>query len=136
MLKKKTLNPLYLFIKCLLLYSRILTAEDLAETGSRGGLDVAAAAQPGDGAKRLLNYEDDSNSSYDERHNGDGDTSLCNTEVFTFNLNRMKVSTPTKPTGATAAEVPKETCQQLFTEKSETANKMLSTILEETKSYG
>lgn len=110
-----------------------MTAEDLAETGSRGGHDIAAAAQPGDGAKRLLNYEDDSSSSFDERRNGEGDTSVCNTEVFTFNLNMMKVSTPTKPI-SDAAEVPKQTCQQLFTEKCETADK-LSTILEETKSY-
>lgn len=108
----------------------------MAETGSRGGLDVAAAAQPGDGAKRLLNYEDDSSSSFNERHNNcEGDTSMCNTEVFAFNLNMMKVSTPTKMNGA-VAEISKQACQQLFTEKSETANKMLSTILEETKSYG
>lgn len=126
-----------------LLYCRTLTAEDLAETGSRGGLDVAAAAQPGDGAKRLLNYEDDSNSSFDERRNnsgGDADPLFCNSELFAFNLNIDKVSTPTKSIGVIgdvgAADVPKQTCQQLFAEKSETANKMLSTILEETKSYG
>lgn len=40
---------------------RTLTAEDLAETGSRGGLDTAATAQPSDGAKRLI--EEESNSS-------------------------------------------------------------------------
>lgn len=94
---------------------------------------MAAAAQPGDGAKRLLNYEDDSSSSFDDqRLNGEPDASICNTEMFSFNLNMMKVSTPTKPIGTTA-EIPKQTCQQLFTEKTETK---LSTILEETKSYG
>lgn len=57
---------------------KILNDDELAETGSRGGLDHAAAAQPTDGAKRV--FEED-------------DVDLAaNTEVF--NLNAMHVSTP------------------------------------------
>lgn len=113
----------------------------MAETGSRGGLDVAAAAQPGDGAKRLLNFEDDSSSSFDERmqgNRGDEDSSTWTTDTFNFNLNAMKVSsTPKKNVGA-VVEIRKETNQQqsAIGKEAEVANKMLSTILEETKSYG
>lgn len=115
---------------------RTLTAEDLAETGSRGGLDVAAAAQPGDGAKRLANFEDENSSSFDERMQQDSNDSIgCNTEMFNFNLNAMKVSTPKKVDGI-AVEAPKGACQQLFTGKTSDDGNKLSTILEETKSYG
>lgn len=56
--------------------------------------------------------------------------------MFNFNLNAMKVSTPQKPVEVSvSADSPKEMCKQLFAENANNANKTLSVILEETKSY-
>lgn len=107
---------------------KVLNADDLAETGSRGGLDIAAAAQPGDGGAIFGDDGYGVQSSLDVS---------CNTQIFNFDLNAMKVSTPQKVPMSAIVEMavegalPKEGCkQQLF--RAET----LSTILEETKSYG
>ncbi|RZC42274.1 mitotic checkpoint serine/threonine-protein kinase BUB1 beta [Asbolus verrucosus] len=117
-----------------------LNAEELAETGSRGGMDIAAAA-PVDSAKRLPIYDDDSSSSFDKivEPVNFGDLS-CNTQMFVFNLNAMKVSTPQSKQGFTVncdGDTLKNTRKQLFAEtlKGERADKALSVIIEE-KSYG
>lgn len=112
---------------------KVLNADELAETGSRGGLDVAAAAQPGDGAI----FQNECTMPYEDFGGGMASNNLdvsCNTQIFNFDLNAMKVSTPQKPVGTVAeGAVGKEGCkQQLFRVATET----LSTILEETKSYG
>lgn len=45
----------------------VIGTAELAETGSRGGLDVAAAAQPSDAKQPpFIIFEDDSNSTYAE----------------------------------------------------------------------
>ncbi|KAF5286805.1 hypothetical protein FQR65_LT12426 [Abscondita terminalis] len=109
---------------------KVLSDEDLAETGSRGGHDIAAAAQPREEAKRIAIFEDESNSSHAELN------STCNTQVFNFNLNAMKVSTPQSKhvnvsNAAASNEIP---CKQLF---SGDVDKRMSIIVEETsKSYG
>lgn len=110
-----------------------LNAEDLAETGSRGGMDVAAAA-PVDSAKRLAVFDDDISSSYDKYNEpvNFGDLT-CNTQTFGFNLSVMKVSTPQKPNSTLGCS--KETRKQLFIDEDKT-DKVLSTIFEETKSSG
>lgn len=114
---------------------QVLSDEDLAETGSRGGHDIAAAAQPGEEAKRILIFEDESNSSVAEMIPSDLNLT-CNTQVFNFNLNAMKVSTPQSKlvqisNAGASSEVP---CKQLF---SEDVAKRMSTIVEESsKCYG
>lgn len=117
-----------------------LNADDLAETGSRGGMDVAAAPTV-DSDKRLPIYDDDSGS-FDRVTDAVnyGDLS-CNTQMFNFNLNAMKVSTPQNKLMAFANEsdsAAKIARKQLFSEtkNEKTDTKALSTILEETKSYG
>ncbi|XP_044268700.1 mitotic checkpoint serine/threonine-protein kinase BUB1 beta-like isoform X2 [Tribolium madens] len=121
-----------------------LNAEELAETGSRGGMDVAAAA-PVDSAKRLPLYDDDSSSSYDKiPETADFNDLTCNTQMFGFNLNVMQVSTPQNKQQYPAnseANAAKLTPKQLFAEQTlkndgEKYEKNLSTIFEETKSYG
>ncbi|EFA04692.2 mitotic checkpoint serine/threonine-protein kinase BUB1 beta [Tribolium castaneum] len=121
-----------------------LNAEELAETGSRGGMDVAAAA-PVDSAKRLPLYDDDSSSSFDNITESVNFNDLtCNTQMFGFNLNVMQVSTPQskQPFGANIeANAAKLTPKQLFAEQTlkgegDKVEKNLSTIFEETKSYG
>lgn len=110
-----------------------LNAEDLAETGSRGGMDVAAAA-PVDSAKRLAVFDDDSSSSYDKFTEPVNFCDVtCNTQTFGFNLNAMKVSTPQKSDFTLGSH--KETRKQLFIDGDKT-DKVLSTIFEETKNSG
>jgi hypothetical protein len=120
-----------------------LNAEELAETGSRGGMDVAAAA-PVDSAKRLPIYDDDSSSSFDKFTEpvNFGDLS-CNTQMFGFNLNVMQVSTPQNKQefvvscdGDSANAVRKQLFSGAPKTEEENYDKVLSTILEETKSYG
>lgn len=108
---------------------KVISADDLAETGSRGGLD--AVAQPSDGAKRLPIFEDDDDDDDEEEGEGDAFNASCNTQMFNFNLNAMKVSTPQKQT--VAVGVKEQQQQQARFGKEE---KSLSTILEESKSYG
>lgn len=126
---------------------KVLSDAELAETGSRGGHDIAAAAQPSDGAKRTEIFEDDSSSSFTEAGvplsaRFPELNATCNTQVFNFNLNAMKVSTPQSKQiqqedgfsgnddGLAAAR------KQLFSGE-EPDKKHMSTILEETtKSSG
>ncbi|KAB0797214.1 hypothetical protein PPYR_08208 [Photinus pyralis] len=127
---------------------KVLSDEDLAETGSRGGHDIAAAAQPGDEAKRIVIFEDESSSSMTEMaappvSRFSDLNATCNTQAFNFNLNAMKVSTPQakqvhiSPTSS--LDAPRK---QLFSAEIETGPVKLgnrcSTIVEETssKSYG
>lgn len=109
---------------------KTISTADLAETGSRGGLDIAAAAQPTDDAKRLPIYEDDGSSS---PVRNTLDNSL-NTQVFNFDLNAMKVSTPFKSTQQVDSAPPPFSgpTKQLFAMEQDS----LSTIVEESKSYG
>lgn len=112
---------------------KIISHDDLVETGSRGGLDNAAAAQPSDEAKRLAIFEDDSNSC--EAIPNIPDLNSTNTVMFNFNLNAMKVSTPVgkqEDHRTIDEENVKSTRKQLFTDN----DRALSTILEETKSSG
>ncbi|KAH1013504.1 hypothetical protein HUJ04_002488 [Dendroctonus ponderosae] len=101
---------------------RTLNADEV-ETGSRGGMDGAMAAQPADDAKPMpVPFSDSSSCSL-------GDDSYCSPQQFSFDLNVMQVSTPQTKTLA-----PKETPQpstkiDLFKDKS------LSTIIEERSSY-
>lgn len=71
-----------------------ISADDLAETGSRGGLENAAAAQPCDEAKRISIFEDETNSYI--LPNSFPHNETINTQAFCFNLNNMKASTPNK----------------------------------------
>ena len=119
-----------------------LNAEELAETGSRGGMDIAAAA-PVDSAKRLPIYDDDSSSSFDKvMEPGNFEDLTCNTQMFCFNLNVMKVSTPQNKHQEYVVKNEdsfKKAQKQLFTETSKPEDdkyKILSTILEETKNGG
>ncbi|KRT78133.1 protein kinase [Oryctes borbonicus] len=115
---------------------KILSDDDLAETGSRGGLDIAATAQPVDGA--IINLEEDTNSSYGEALSyqgmeSQGNFDITNTQMFNFNLTAMKVSTPAPErlnVIVNHADVDSSK-KQLFN----TEEKALSTIFEETKSY-
>ncbi|XP_056638959.1 mitotic checkpoint serine/threonine-protein kinase BUB1 beta-like isoform X1 [Diorhabda sublineata] len=96
---------------------KVLNADDLAETGSRGGMDVAAQAT--DSAKPMPQFSDNSSSSTEDNFDdcrGQIEDDYVNTDVFNFNLTAMKVSTP---------------------QKGNRENNALSTILEESKvSYG
>lgn len=116
-----------------------LNAEELAETGSRGGMDVAAAA-PVDSAKRLPLFDDDSTSSYDKMSEPvDFGDLTCNTQMFGFNLNVMHVSTPQNKQELPMnndVDLVKIAPKQLFAETDKKYEKNLSTIFEETKSYG
>nr|CAH7764423.1 unnamed protein product [Callosobruchus chinensis] len=112
-----------------------LNAEELAETGSRGGMDVAAIAHPTESASQNRNANVDSPTTY----------------TFNFNLNNMMVSTPQNKrpvtTGGQAEEVATgQVKKQLFAEpakavlplpinKTADKEKALSTILEETHPY-
>lgn len=69
-----------------------ISTDDLAETGSRGGLEIAAAAQPCDEAKRITIFEDNFDT-YTSPRNNEFDESL-NTQTFNFHINTMQVSTP------------------------------------------
>ncbi|KAK5646419.1 hypothetical protein RI129_004883 [Pyrocoelia pectoralis] len=123
----------------------ILSDEDLAETGSRGGHDIAAAAQPGDEAKRIVIFEDESSSSLTEMaapplSRFSDLNATCNTHAFSFNLNAMQVSTPQpKEVQISNASTHDAARKQLFCEEvPSAADKRMSTIVEETssKSYG
>lgn len=114
----------------------------MAETGSRGGMDIAAMAQPTDGAKPGMPlYSDNSSSSFDDNLSAsdaqnDELEASCNTQMFNFNLNAMQVSTPYNKRTVAAAHASEEDLgssrKQLFMEPN-----ALSTILEETRSaYG
>lgn len=114
---------------------KILSDDELAETGSRGGLDIAAAAQPVDGA--IINLDEDTNSSYGDAapYQGmeQGNLDVSSTQAFNFNLTAMKVSTPGQDrlnAGVNRGEVD-STKKQLFAQ-----DKVLSTIFEETKNSG
>ncbi|KAF5288973.1 hypothetical protein FQA39_LY03852 [Lamprigera yunnana] len=120
---------------------KLLSDEDLAETGSRGGHDIAAAAQPDDEAKSIVIDDDESNSCLAEmisqpvaRYSDLNST--CNTQLFNFNLNVMKVSTPQNKIvfskAATSDEAP---CRQLFSDN-EVAQRMSPIIEETSKCYG
>lgn len=119
---------------------KVLNADELAETGSRGGMDVAVTAQPADSAKPGMPlFSDNSSSSFEDiAHAQDRNEEFdatCNTQMFNFDLNAMKVSTPYEKrsmvTNVTEEELGNSR-KQLFTEP-----KALSTIWEETKSgYG
>ncbi|XP_025830575.1 probable inactive serine/threonine-protein kinase bub1 isoform X4 [Agrilus planipennis] len=118
---------------------RIISDEELAETGSRGGQDVAAAAQPCDGAKRIPIFEDDSNSPIKIIGNREPPilpdlNASCNTQMFNVNLNAMQVSTPqskrTEPLKDISEETLKQSKKMLFGPEPE--KKHMSTIFEET----
>lgn len=109
---------------------KILSDDDLAETGSRGGLDIAAAAQPADGA--IINLDDDTNSSYGDCLPYQENFDVTNTQAFNFNLTAIKVSTPVQErlhAGVVNQVNDESSKRQLFGEQ-----QILSTILEETKS--
>ncbi|CAH1967134.1 unnamed protein product [Acanthoscelides obtectus] len=108
-----------------------LNAEELAETGSRGGMDVAAIAHPTESASQQRNTDVDSPTTY----------------TFNLNLNNMAVSTPqykrTVTTGGQVEEAASgQVKKQLFAEpakagplpvnKTADKEKALSTIIEET----
>ncbi|KAL1490895.1 hypothetical protein ABEB36_011572 [Hypothenemus hampei] len=118
---------------------RTLNADEV-ETGSRGGMDVATAAQPADGARPMTvaPFSDSSSSScHDDMDDGavGFDESCLDTQQFHFNLNVMKVSTPQNKGQATAVVKEEEklmnTKKALFSEN----NKGLSTIFEEKSGY-
>lgn len=121
---------------------KVLNADELAETGSRGGMDIAVTAQATDSAKPMPVFSDSSSSSFDDILSQDRQEELdCpNTQMFNFNLNAMQVSTPFKKTVLSSHISEEETIaarKQLFTEpKFQEKDGALSTILEETKSYG
>ncbi|XP_044751997.1 mitotic checkpoint serine/threonine-protein kinase BUB1 beta-like isoform X2 [Coccinella septempunctata] len=122
---------------------KVLSADDLAETGSRGSTDTAsAAAQPMDSANIKQIFDEDSNSSFDEIKANIVYSDLnnsCNTQMFNFNLNAMKVSTPQSKQHApqNCFEQVKATKKQLFENENETkkSDDALSIIYEESKSY-
>lgn len=122
---------------------RTLNADEV-ETGSRGGMDGATAAQPVDGARPMepIPFSDGSSSSYDD---SDGLAlapleTTCSTQQFNFNLNAMQVSTPQNKI-QNCNEVASEqdlqnTRKRLFSEnKTQDTDKALSTILEEKSGY-
>ena len=118
---------------------KALCSEDLAETGSRGGLEFAAAAQPIDSAANLIILDDEDSNSVERNLMCIPNVSFSkinspNTQLFNFNLNAMKVSTP-QPSKNKIVELDEEqksTKRQLFG----IHNDGLSTICEETKSSG
>lgn len=117
---------------------KVLNADELAETGSRGGMDIAVTAQAADSAKPGMPlFSDNSSSSFEDtptnqNRNEEFEVS-CNTQMFNFNLNAMQVSTPYSKRTMVTPQLNDEELgnsrKQLFTEP-----KALSTILEETKS--
>ncbi|KAG5889015.1 hypothetical protein JTB14_033944 [Gonioctena quinquepunctata] len=123
---------------------KVLNADELAETGSRGGMDIADTAQAADSAKPMPLFSDNSSSSFEEIPNQEQNREFddsCNTYAFNFNLNAMKVSTPQNKRPVLSTITTEEEFgnikKQLFTEpKIMEKDKALSTIFEETKSYG
>lgn len=118
---------------------KVLCSEDLAETGSRGGLEFAAAAQPIDSAANLIILDDEDSNSVERNVVPIPGVSFSNvnspnTQLFNFNLNAMKVSTP-QPSKNKINEQDVEqnsTKRQLFGRH----NNGLSIICEETKNSG
>lgn len=114
---------------------KVLNADELAETGSRGGMDIAVTAQPADSAKPGMPlFSDNSSSSFEDLVGGQNRTEDydSNTQMFNFNLNAMKVSTPCEQRSMVTHLTEEElgaSKKQLFAEP-----KALSTIWEETKS--
>lgn len=98
-----------------------ISTDDLAETGSRGGLEIAAAAQPCDEAKRITIFEDDIDTYAPHQRNINLDDSL-NTRTFQFNLNNLQVSTPN-------SKMPFRDCVEIVQPKN------LSMIREESAGY-
>lgn len=100
-----------------------LNVDELVETGSCGGMDVAVTAQAADCASQNRDLDMDAS---------------CNTYQFNFNLKEMQVSTPQnkRPVISTACSEEElgNTRKQLFTEPKSERDKVLSTIFEETKS--
>ncbi|XP_019868054.2 uncharacterized protein LOC109596895 isoform X2 [Aethina tumida] len=130
---------------------KALTADELAETGSRGGMDVAETAKAADGAHSRRSvapspvvppvnaalFNDDSSSSYENPIQDLNAT--CNTQLF--NLNCMHVSTPEtkrqQEQGVTTDEEVGSTRKQLFAEPYQVRRseaKALSVIYEDSKS--
>ncbi|XP_030766596.1 uncharacterized protein LOC115890493, partial [Sitophilus oryzae] len=116
---------------------RVLNADEV-ETGSRGGMDGAMAAQPADGARPMVHlpFSDSSSSSCDDNDvPGFNPLELsCTTQQFNFNLNAMQVSTPQNKIHI--SEVSNEqdlhsTKKRLFGDNKLHEDKALSTILEE-----
>ncbi|XP_045472782.1 mitotic checkpoint serine/threonine-protein kinase BUB1 beta-like [Harmonia axyridis] len=121
---------------------KVLSTDDLAETGSRGSTETGNAAQPMDSANIKQIFDEDSNSSFEEIKANIVYSDLnnsCNTQMFNFNLNAMKVSTPQAKQHVTqnCFEQVKATKKQLFEEEVETKknDEALSIIYEESKSY-
>lgn len=118
---------------------KVLTADDLAETGSRGSADTGNAAQPMDSANVKQIFDQDSNSSFEEIKTGVAYSEL-NSSCFTqlFNLNAMQVSTPQskQQNSQNCFEQAKATKKQLFENESEAKPNLLSIIYEESKSFG
>nr|XP_023012037.1 mitotic checkpoint serine/threonine-protein kinase BUB1 beta [Leptinotarsa decemlineata] len=121
---------------------KVLNADELAETGSRGGMDIADTAQANDSAKPMPQFSDNSASSFEDLVCQDRtDFEIpCDTYAFNFNLNAMQVSTPQnkRPVLNTISNEEEfgNTRKQLFTEpKIMEKHNALSTILEETKSF-
>lgn len=120
---------------------KVLNADELAETGSRGGMDIAVTAQATDSAKPMPPFSDNSSSSFEDNLCQDQQENLsCNTQMFNFNLNSMQVSTPYNKRPVISTNLSEEELgnarKQLFTEpRTQEKDKALSTIFEETKSY-
>ncbi|XP_060527401.1 mitotic checkpoint serine/threonine-protein kinase BUB1-like [Cylas formicarius] len=116
---------------------RTLNADELVETGSCSGMDVAMAAQPADGAKPMPNlpFSDSSSSSFGDAVDPVAPADIsCNTEQFCINLNVMQVSTPNpKWPGPPQLADQHSTRKMLFSE-AKAPEKGLSTIIEESKS--
>lgn len=115
---------------------KVLNADELAETGSRGGMDVAVTAQPADSAKPGMSlFSDNSSSSFEDLVGAQNrsDEYDCNTQMFNFDLNAMKVSSTPYEKRSMVTQLTEEELgaskKQLFAEP-----KALSTIWEETKS--
>ncbi|CAG9771963.1 unnamed protein product [Ceutorhynchus assimilis] len=118
---------------------RTLNADEV-ETGSRGGMDGAMAAQPIDGAKpsAVIPFSDSSSSSYDDPEQMAELLDCSSTQQFNFNLNAMRVSTPqdktSQPMHSTNDQLESARKALFSKELYQCDKKALSTILEE-KSY-
>ncbi|XP_066159064.1 mitotic checkpoint serine/threonine-protein kinase BUB1 [Euwallacea fornicatus] len=115
---------------------RTLNADEV-ETGSRGGMDGAMAAQPADGARAMapIPFSDSSSSSYEDV-DAEFDTS-CTTQQFNFNLNAMKVSTPQNKhymMNVASEQDLQNSRKALFSDR-KLEEKRLSIILEEKSGY-
>ncbi|CAG9858282.1 unnamed protein product [Phyllotreta striolata] len=109
---------------------QVLNADELGETGSRGGMDVAVTAQANDSAKNVSPFSDSSSS---RESFADVMDDSVNTKVF-LRLDAMKVSTPVMNKTASTADYQNSragtTKKQLFFKPS-LPSKQLSDIPEE-----